>query len=62
MKYNPESFNCGHKFTDKQFKLSEKRQVFDLPEPRLEATEYQIYKAICPKCGKSYTRYGTGRC
>jgi len=54
VKCNPESCSCGHKFTDKQIKLSEKRQVFDLPKPRLEVTEYQIYKAICPKCGKSH--------
>jgi len=32
--------------------LSETRQVFDLPQPRLEVTEYQIHKARCPICGK----------
>jgi len=48
----PNNCSCGHEFTDDQIKLCEKRQVFDLPEPRLEVTEYQIHKATCPICGK----------
>ena len=32
--------------------LSETRQVFDLPQPCLEVTEYQIHKATCPVCSK----------
>ena len=32
--------------------LSETRQVFDLPQPRLEVTEYQIHQAMCSVCGK----------
>jgi transposase len=31
--------------------LSETRQFFDIPKPKLEITEYQIYKAKCPECG-----------
>lgn len=42
---------CGHIFSPGEMMLSEKRQVFDLPKPRLEITEYQIHKAICPICG-----------
>jgi transposase len=42
---------CGHVFTYDQLIITEKRQVFDLPQPRLEVTEYQIHKAICPECG-----------
>jgi len=49
---NPEKCGCGYEFTKDQLVLSEKRQVFELPEPRLEVTEYQIYKAKCPVCGK----------
>ena len=25
--------------------------MFDLPRPKLEVTEYQIHKTICPSCG-----------
>jgi transposase len=34
--------------------LSETRQVFDLPQPKLEVTEYQIHQARCPVCGEQY--------
>lgn len=47
----PNSCTCGYSFSDKDLVLSEKRQVFDLPKPKLEVTEYQIYKAACPECG-----------
>jgi transposase len=49
--YKPEKCNCGHIFSPGDSKLAEKRQVFDLPKPRLEVTEYQIHKATCPECG-----------
>jgi len=51
---NPVSCSCGHTFTGEEIVLAEKRQVFDLPEPRLEATEYRIYKAVCPVCGLAH--------
>jgi transposase len=47
----PEKCKCGHKFSDDQLSLSEKRQVFELPIPKLDVTEYQILKATCPLCG-----------
>ncbi|MHC1775970.1 MAG: IS66 family transposase [Lentimicrobium sp.] len=50
----PAICTCGHAFLDQEMKLSEKRQVFDLPQPKLEVTEYQIYKGICPDCGLSH--------
>lgn len=31
------------------------RQVFDLPQPRLEVTEYQQKSCTCPCCGKTNT-------
>lgn len=49
---NPDKCNCGHEFTKDELDLSETRQVFDLPQPRLEVTEYQIHKATCPVCSK----------
>jgi len=48
----PGSCSCGHEFTEEELTLAEKRQVFDLPKPKLEVTEYQLHKANCPVCGK----------
>jgi transposase len=48
---SPNHCKCGHKFSSGQLSLSEKRQVFELPIPKLEITEYQILKATCPSCG-----------
>ena len=53
VKCHPDKCNCGHKFTKDQLVLSETRQIFDLPQPKLEVTEYQIHKATCPVCGKT---------
>lgn len=50
----PVKCDCGHEFAKDQLVLSETRQVFDLPQPCLEVTEYQIHKARCPLCGKSH--------
>ena len=47
----PSGCSCGHIFTESETELAEKRQVFDLPAPRLEVTEYQIHKSVCPVCG-----------
>jgi len=43
---------CGHEFKKDQLILAEKRQVFDIPQPKLEITEYQIFKVCCPVCGQ----------
>lgn len=50
----PTVCGCGHIFTEDQMVVAEKRQVFDLPQPRLEVTEYQIHKAVCPVCGMQH--------
>lgn len=48
----PDTCTCGYGFAQGQMELTEKRQVFDLPQPKLEVTEYQIFKACCPGCGQ----------
>lgn len=45
----PGKCKCGHYFNE--LKLTEKRQVFELPKPKLEVIEYQILKGTCPVCG-----------
>ena len=49
---NPGPCDCGHEFKNNELVLSETRQVFYLPQPRLEVTEYQIQKGKCPVCGQ----------
>ena len=49
---SPGTCSCGHGFTAEELELAEKRQVFELPPPRLEIIEYQIFKALCPVCGQ----------
>ena len=67
----PDKCSCGHEFLQSELTLAEKRQVFDLPQPKLKVTEYQIHKANCPVCGQSNkgiapegikapTQYGNG--
>lgn len=62
---------CGQDLSDQPISVIGRRQVFDLPEPRLEITEYQVAQVICPVCGKLHrgefpsgvnapTQYGTG--
>ena len=48
---DPDYCDCGHTFSEDELVFSEARQVFDIPKPKLEITEYQIYKAKCPECG-----------
>lgn len=67
----PDQCLCGHDFQEEELMISERRQVFDLPQPKLEITEYQIHKAQCPVCGQTQkgtppqevnapTQYGNG--
>jgi len=67
----PKQCECGHIFNPSELKISEKRQVFDIPKPQLYITEYQIYKGRCSGCGKIHrgvapqgvtapTQYGNG--
>jgi transposase len=67
----PEVCSCGVPFQDTPGTVVERRQVFDLPDPKLEVTEYQRLQCQCPACGtihegvfpshvKAPTQYGAG--
>jgi transposase len=47
----PERCECGCSLEGVECIVVEKRQVFDIPEPKLEVTEHQMEKKICPECG-----------
>ena len=46
----PEQCSCGASLKGEDMALQARRQVFDLPEPKLEVTEYQTYSCRCPQC------------
>ena len=48
VRHKPGACDCGHVFKDDELRLAETRQVFDLPQPRLEVTEYQLLMGQCP--------------
>ena len=47
-----ECFHCRAKLDASNVTGSRKRQVFDIPEPRLEVTEHVADIARCPDCGR----------
>ena len=62
---------CGADLSQVSACLKERRQVFDLPEPKLAITEYQQYQRQCPCCQAqvvgafpdsvaNHVQYGTG--
>lgn len=66
-----ETCTCGKNLTAVPSELIYTRQTFDLPQPKLEITEYQVMQTICPDCGQihkgefpqgitSATQYGRG--
>jgi transposase len=42
---------CGHDLQDVQGQCAEKRQVFDVPQPKVEVTEHRVEEKRCPCCG-----------
>lgn len=48
----PERCPCGHALEGLPVTVAERRQVYDLPPPRLEVTEYQRGRCACPACGR----------
>lgn len=49
----PSKCLCGTSLLSTEKTCKNVRQVFDLPEPRLEVTEYQQQSCTCPGCGKT---------
>ncbi len=67
----PDHCICGKVLDIAQSQIIEKRQVFDIPDPRLEVTEYQKRRCACGHCGyvnegefpkgvNAYVQYGVG--
>ena len=67
----PERCKCGKRLKRLPMEIHSRRQVFDIPKPKLLITEYQQYSCTCPKCGtinygsypeqvKSPVQYGEG--
>lgn len=49
----PSQCTCGHAFMgEEDMFLQSKRQVFEIPQPQLIVTEYQLFGCKCPDCGK----------
>jgi transposase len=47
----PVCLGCGGALSLEQATAHEKRQVFDLPQPRVEVTEHRAHRCWCPMCG-----------
>ena len=47
--------SCGEDLSHLPIMGHERRQVFDLPSPRLEVTEYRLAKVCCPSCPTTVT-------
>jgi transposase len=52
VKHKPGPCDCGHVFRDEELSVVETRQVFDLPQPKLEVIAHELLKGQCPICGK----------
>jgi transposase len=69
--FAPKTCTCGYDLEDQPKELIERRQVFELPAPKLQVIEYQQLGCRCPQCGskqqgtfpaevKARVQYGTG--
>jgi transposase len=67
----PDKCSCGQALDKSEASVIEVRQVFDLPEPKLEVTEHIVLGCTCKSCGKynqgdfpdgvnARLQYGTG--
>jgi transposase len=48
----PEQCLCGADISAHPFRVLAKRQEFEIPEPKLEVTEFQTVEVVCTGCGK----------
>ena len=48
----PDRCACGKRLLRQDMVVHARRQVFDLPEPKLEVKEYQQMSCCCPGCGE----------
>lgn len=46
----PQVCPCGHPLADVIGRVVERRQVFELPEPKLDVIEFQRWICTCPQC------------
>lgn len=46
---------CGHSLKRVRARSVQRRQVFDIPKPRIEVTEHQCEVKECPHCGATTT-------
>ena len=51
----PVQCECGQILPAKSGQFQQRRQVFELPEPKLRVTEYQQMACCCPACGRCCT-------
>lgn len=52
----PEICSCGASLSSVEKHLIEKRQVFDLPPPKVVVREYRQVLVYCPNCGRRHLR------
>jgi len=50
IEHSPEQCSCGRSLEEVTKTTLERRQVFDLPEPKLEVTEHRLQYCFCPDC------------
>jgi len=49
--HSPAECSCGHSLEKVEGVSTAKRQVFDLPKPKVEVTEHRTEAKVCPCCG-----------
>lgn len=50
--HSPATCICGQSLDEVEGSSVERRQVFDLPEPKIEVTEHRVEAKMCPCCGE----------